>query len=298
MSILVTGGAGFIGSHLVDSLVESNYDVIVVDSLASGVQNLNKNAKYLYLDISSPQNKNYLKEVISQNNIQTVFHFAALPNVQMSFDKLFLTHSNTLSSTVNLLEIIKDTSVSKVIFSSTSAVYGNGLHFPTPESDPVDLITPYAIQKFASEQYFKVFAKQNGVDVTCLRFFNVFGERMADNGPYSLVLSIFLKQKRDGQSLTITNDGEQRRDFIYVKDVVRAAIMAKDYRSENYFDIFNVGFGTNFSINQIADAVGGEKLYIGERTESKVTLANINKIQKALGWNPQTNILEWIQKQN
>lgn len=298
MSILVTGGAGFIGSHLVDSLVEQGYKVWVVDSLVSGAKNTNDKANYLNVDVALPQNKNFLQEIILENNIQTVFHFAALPNVQMSFDRLFLTHSNTLSSTANLLEIIKDTSVSKVVFSSTSAVYGDGLHFPTPESDPVDLITPYAIQKFTSEQYLKIFAKQRAVDVTCLRFFNVFGERMADNGPYSLVLSIFLKQKRTGQPLTITNDGEQRRDFIYVKDIVRAAIMAKDYRSENYFDIFNVGFGANFSINQIADAVGGEKLYIGKRTESKVTLANINKIQKAFGWNPQTNILEWIKKQN
>lgn len=298
MSILVTGGAGFIGSHLVDSLVEQGYKVWVVDSLVSGAKNTNDKANYLNVDVALPQNKNFLQEIILENNIQTIFHFAALPNVQMSFDRLFLTHSNTLSSTANLLEIIKDTSVSKVVFSSTSAVYGDGLHFPTPESDPVDLITPYAIQKFTSEQYLKIFAKQRAVDVTCLRFFNVFGERMADNGPYSLVLSIFLKQKRTGQPLTITNDGEQRRDFIYVKDIVRAAIMAKDYRSENYFDIFNVGFGANFSINQIADAVGGEKLYIGKRTESKVTLANINKIQKAFGWNPQTNILEWIKKQN
>lgn len=297
MSILVTGGAGFIGSHLVDSLIESDYDVIVVDSLVSGAKNLNKNAEYLYLDIALQQNKNYLKEIIYQNDIDTVFHFAALPNVQMSFDKLFLTNSNTLNSTVNLLEVIKDTTVSKVVFSSTSAIYGNTLNFPTSESDPIDLLTPYAIQKFASEQYFKTFCKQNGIDVTCLRFFNVFGERMADNGPYSLVLSLFLKQKRNGEKLTITNDGEQRRDFIYVKDIVQAAIMAKDYKSENYFDIFNVGFGKNFSINEIADTVGGEKLYIGDRIETKVTLANINKIQKAFGWNPETNIIEWIKTQ-
>jgi UDP-glucose 4-epimerase len=298
MNVLVTGGAGFIGSHLVDLLIEEGCKVVVLDSLLTGdIKNVNPKSQFYSVDLGFASNIDFVKRTIEKFEIDTVFHLAALPNVQMSMDKFSTTHANTLTSTVNLLDAIKGTSVSKVIFSSTSAIYGDTNQFPTTENASINCITPYALQKFTCEKYLEIFSKLNNVDVVCLRYFNVYGERMSFNGPYSLVLCRFFKQILEGQKLTITNDGEQKRDFIYVKDVARANLLAAKFVNKNKMEIFNVGYGKNFSINEIAETLGGDKEYIGVRIEPRITLCDNSKIKEALGWEPKVEVLNWIKGQ-
>lgn len=298
MNTLVTGGLGFIGSNLVDQLVRDGHKVIVIDNLITGsIHNKNSDCIFHECNLEAFNEVDFVKRLLIENNIDTVFHLAALPNVQMSMDQFSLTHENTLSSTVHLLDAIAGTNVKKFVFSSTSAVYGDTNEFPTTENAKIDLITPYALQKFTCEKYLEIFSKIHDISITCLRYFNVYGERMAFNGPYSLVLCRFLKQIAEGQELTVTNDGEQRRDFIYVGDIIQANILASQHLNENKIEVFNVGYGQNFSINEIADAMGGSKVYIGERIEPRVTLCSNAKIKDILGWKPTVSVLDWIKTQ-
>ena len=298
MSCLITGAAGFIGSNMLDFLYNKGVDVFCIDNFSTGKKENIKNSKYAEfyaLDISKDDSIQKIKSIILKNNIDLVFHFAALPNVLQSIEQTNLTHAHTLTTTLNLLEAIKNTTVKKIVFSSTSAVYGNCNKYPTDENSEINCMTPYALQKLMSEQYIKMYTELYDISAVCLRNFNVYGERMTNEGAYKSVISIFKEQKNSNIPLTITNDGEQRRDFIYVGDVINANYLCS-IKDTGKFNIFNIGYGENYSVNQIANCFGGDKTYIGNRIESKISLCDNKKAFNVLGWKPEIKVLDWIKK--
>lgn len=286
---LVTGGAGFIGSNMVDFLINHGHEVTIVDNLTTGKkENINLNAKFYELDLYQEKIDDLLVD------IDYVIHMAAIPNVQQSIDQPLLTSEHNLVATIKLLNSIrKFTNIKKFVFSSTSAIYGNPIEFPVKETFAPNPLSPYALQKLCSEQYIKMFSELYGLKSVCLRYFNVFGERMTSEGAYKSVISIFMEQFKEGKLLTITNDGKQRRDFINVKDVVMANYLSC-LNDTGTFDIFNIGSGSNISVNEIANYFNSDITYIGTRIEPKETLCDNTKIKTKLGWSPSISVGDWL----
>jgi UDP-glucose 4-epimerase len=289
MKFLVTGGAGFIGSNMVDFLINHGHNVIVVDNLTTGKkENINPLCEFHNMDLY----KENINELLV--NVDYVIHMAAIPNVQQSIDQPLYTTEHNLSATIRLLNSIrKFPNIKKLVFSSTSAIYGNPIKFPVDETLPSNPLSPYGLQKLCSEQYIKMFTELYGINAVCLRYFNVFGNRMTSEGAYKSVISVFMGQYNEGKPLTITNDGNQRRDFINVNDVVMANYLSCLNDTGN-FDIFNVGYGENISVNEIADYFNIETTYIGYRIEPKETLCDNKKIKNKLGWSPSISVGDWL----
>jgi UDP-glucose 4-epimerase len=296
-TFLVLGGAGFIGSNMVDFLIEEGHTVYVIDNLSTGKrENLNPKCNFLEKDLSKKSKIKKLKLLIEDWKIDYVIHMAAVPNVQQSIDSPIETNKNNFQTTLNILEAIRDTNVKKIVFSSTSAIYGNCDIIPTNESSDVNPMSPYALQKLMGEEYIKLYSKLYGIKGVCLRYFNVFGNRMTNEGAYKSVISIFREQKHNNQSLTITNDGNQRRDFVYVGDVVKANYLSC-IEDTGDFEIFNVGYGTNISVNEIASYFNQPTTYIGERIEPFETLSSTKKIETVLNWKPTVSVKEFLNEQ-
>ena len=292
--VIVTGGAGFIGSNLVDKLINNGVEVIILDDLSTGKkENINPKAKFINCDISVvPQS--LLMSYIEGADI--IFHLAALARVQPSIENPLPYNDVNISGTLNILFAAHKAGVSRVVYSASSSAYGETEIFPTPETAPTNPLSPYGLQKYVGEQYCKMFSEVYGLDTVSLRYFNVYGERMSLEGAYCLAMGIFAKQMLDKKPLTITNDGNQRRDFTYVGDVVNANILAATYYDQLSGDVFNIGNGNNFSINEVADLLGGEKTYGEERIEPFETLADNSKAKLILGWEPKGNLSSWIKQ--
>ena len=292
--ILVTGGAGFIGSNLVDALVDNKIEVVILDNLSTGNKdNINKKSTFLEYDLCSIPN---YKLTTILRDIDVVFHMAALARVQPSIDDPLPYHDANVTATLNLLHACCKADVKRLVYSASSSCYGNTDKVPQKEEDPINPLSPYGLQKYIGEQYCKLFSDIYDLDTVSLRYFNVYGERMSLSGAYCLVTGIFARQMKAGSSLTITNDGNQKRDFTYVGDVVKANILAGTYGHRLNGDVFNIGNGNNFSINQVADMFGGEKKYGEKRLEPFETLADNSKAKKILGWEPKGNLAKWIEK--
>lgn len=289
----VIGGAGFIGCNIVNELVKNGTEVVIIDDLSTGfIKNINDNAKFVQLDISNLEQSEDLTEELK--GCEVVFHTAALARVQPSiinpvdFDKV-----NT-NGTVNLLKCCVDAGVKRVVYSASSSCYGTAETFPTPETHNTNPLSPYGLQKYIGELYCKMFSQVYDIDTVCLRYFNVYGERMNLEGAYKLVIAIFADQYKKGLPLTITNTGEQRRDFTYVQDVVQANILAGTHKDKLLGESFNIGNGNNYSVNEVADIFGGEKDYYKKVLEPFETLADNTKARKILGWNPKGNLKNWL----
>jgi UDP-glucose 4-epimerase len=290
---IVTGGSGFIGSHIVDELINQNHTVVVIDNNSNNLKPIiNQNASYYYIDISDINNTNKLSELF--HDCDGVFHCAALIDVQDSIARPYKYEINNTLSTLNILQIAAELKVKRVIYSSSAAVYGNTDDIPISESNKIDPISPYGAQKYYGEVMCKMFSELYGLETCCLRYFNAFGERQKISGSYATVIGIFKYQILQNLPMTITGDGEQRRDFIYVKDLAKANIMAMTNKNNFLGETINLGSGENFSINQIAEFFGGSKKYIPPVKEPKESLADISKANEVLGWNPTTNIEMWI----
>jgi len=286
--VIVTGGAGFIGSHLVDALIHADVEVIIIDNLYTGrKENINIKAKFICEDLL---NINY--DIFK--GVDVVFHCAALPSVQFSIEHPEESNKNNLTLTLHVLECSRKAGVKKVILSSTCAVYGDSKTIPTSESESVNPLSPYGAQKYMSEIYCKLYSDIFEVNTVCLRYFNVYGYRMPDSGAYCSVISIFKKQYHQDIPFTIYNDGFQRRDFVHVQDVVRANISAalKSIKHE----VLNVGSGKNYSVNEIAKMFGKDTQVIGSRIEPRTVLSDINKIKSVLEWEPKYNLEEFIKE--
>jgi len=291
--VIVTGGAGFIGSHVVDKLVEQGIEVIILDNLSTGKQkNINPKATFIECDLSHYSNLADKSHVFE--GIDTVFHLAALPQVQYSIENP--TDNNNLTSTINILEFAKKSNVKRFVFSSTSAVYGNPKYTPIDENHPIETLSPYALHKLVGEQYCKMYSNIYNIDTVCLRYFNVYGDRMSNTGAYRSVLSVFGEQLKNNHPLTIVNDGEQRRDFIHVDDIVNANIMCAKSNKKFNGDVFNVGTNNAYSVNELADMLGGKKIYGEKRIEPKDSIAETAKIELDLNFICEDKLKEWIKE--
>ena len=295
MKILVIGGAGFIGSNLVDRLIDDGHEVIIIDNLSTGKkENINPKAIWNDIDIRISTAPSYLENIMK--GVDVVFHLAAKARVQPSIEDPISFNNTNVTGLLNVLHSCKEAGVKRFIYSSSSSVYGNvtsGM-LPTVEDCSLSPLSPYALQKLIGEQYCKLYSKLHGLETVCLRYFNVYGERQLLEGAYCLVMGKFAQQRLSGEPMTIRGDGEQRRDFTYVGDVVKANILAG--MSEEKFDgeVFNIGNGDSRSVNQIADMIGGDRINVDAVKEPKETLANNGLAEYLLGWLPTTTIEDWI----
>ena len=224
---IVTGGAGFIGSNLVDKLIDMGVEVHVIDDLSTGFEkNINPKATFHKIDISTINPELTWYEF---KNTDVIFHTAALARVQPSIEDPIPFDNVNVSGTLRMLKLAHNLGVKRFVYSASSSCYGNNKKFPTPEEESTNPLSPYGLQKYIGEQYCKMFSEVYNLDTVSLRYFNVYGERMNLEGAYKLVIAIFADQMLNGKPLTINNDGEQRRDFTYVGDVVEANILAALY---------------------------------------------------------------------
>jgi UDP-glucose 4-epimerase len=289
---LVTGGAGFIGSNLVDMLIDNGVDVLVIDNLSTGkIKNINGRATFFKEDLSIIETD---KLVSILNGVDVIFHLAALARVQPSIENPLPYNEANVTATLNILYAASKSKVKRVVYSASSSCYGDSQSVPQREEDPTNPLSPYGLQKYIGEQYCRMFSEVYDLDTVSLRYFNVYGERMSLEGAYCLVTGIFARQMQKGEPLTITNDGNQRRDFTYVGDVVNANILAATHSNNLHGEVFNIGNGKNVSINEVADMFGGEKIYGEKRLEPFETLADNKKARDILNWFPKGNLLKWI----
>ena len=293
MKYVVVGGAGFIGSHIVDKLVEQNHEVVIIDNLSTGkMENVNPKASVEYIDISNVNECPNMVEIMS--GADALFLLAAKARVQPSIENPVEYETNNTIGTLNVLKCASDAGVRRVVYSASSSAYGNTEKLPSVESDPINPMSPYGAQKYYGEVMCKMFSEVYGLETVSLRYFNIYGERQNVGGAYAMVIGIFADQKLRGEVMTINGDGEQRRDFTYVGDVVNANILASQSENVGNGEVINIGNGDNRSINDIADMIGGERIHREPVIEPKETLADNSLAEELLGWKPTQNIEDWV----
>ena len=279
--VLVTGGAGFIGSHLTEALLQRGYKVRVLDSLVFGNREwVAKDAEFIQGDICDLET---CRKAVA--GVKGIFHLAALSRVAAALDDVQACTNPNIVGTQNLLIAGREAGMRKIVYSASSTHYGNRLP-PHVEDMPPEFLTFYGLTKHVGENYCLLFDKMYGVPAVALRYFNVYGPRQPTTGVYALVLGIFLRQWAAGQPLTIHGEGSQRRDFVHVRDVVRANITA--FESDVHGEAFNVGSGVNYSIRELADMISPNQLFEPRRQgDAEITLADVSKIKRMLGWETQ-----------
>jgi len=285
-TVLVTGGAGFIGSSLVDALVARGLTVRVLDNFATGHKaQVNPTAELTIGDIRDIESIRAAFE-----GVDCVFHTAALPRVPLSIERPVETHMVNVVGTLNVLVAARDAGVRRVVYSGSSSVYGNQPALPLREDMAPSPLNPYALQKLTGEQYTRLFHQLFGLQTMTVRYFNVYGPRMAAEGAYVTVISVFKRARAANQPLTIHGDGEQTRDFTHVHDVVKANLLAMNSPVADGRAI-NIGRGRNVSVNRIADLIGGPKVYLPPRPgDARHTLADWSQARDLLGWHPEVDI--------
>jgi len=298
---LVTGGAGFIGSHLVDRLLKLGHEVIVIDDFSSGKkENLehhknNSNLKIFAKNICDKNIEDLFK------NVLVVFHVAAIPRVQFSIEFPEKTNEANVTGILNVLELAKKAGVKRFVYSASSSAYGNQEKLLLIESMNPNPMSPYALQKLVGEYYCKLYNLLFGIETISLRYFNVYGSRQDPSGEYACLIPKSINLALQEKSPEIYGDGEQTRDFTYVKDIVEANILAATTNNEKSFgEIFNVGNNNNLSVNQVVKIIIGDRnikpKYKPPVVEPKNTLADISKIKNFLGWTPKFNFEEGVKE--
>ena len=293
---IVTGGAGFIGSHIVEELKRLDHMVVVIDNEYSDNDNFHWRKDTLNVDIDITDYKG-LKNAFT--GADYVFHLAAEARIGPAIENPVNALNINTIGTCNVLQCAREVGAKKVLYSSTSSGYGLN-EAPNIETQPDDCLNPYSVSKIAGEKLCKMYTDLYGLKTIVFRYFNVFGERAPRKGQYAPVTGIFLRQKAAGEPLTIVGDGEQRRDYIYVKDVANANVMAaiSNPDDEAYGQVYNVGSGKNYSVNEIASFISDDTINIPPRVgEARNSLANIDKIRKTFAWKPEVDVEEWIKTQ-
>lgn len=294
MLIGITGGNGFIGSNLVDKLIELGHEVVAFDNYATGKrENLNSKSKFIYHNIAT-----YSHKVLTMllRDCEVVYHMAALPRVEPSIHDPVKYNEANVNGTLNVFTACRDAGIKKIIFSSSSSVYGNSKNLPTKETEAFDPMSPYALQKQIGEEYAKLFCKLYDMTIPCLRYFNVIGNRSPQEGAYVPVVGIWFRQMLEKNPLTITGDGNNSRDFINVLDVVDANLLFLDDKMcPKGYNAYNVGSGKSYKLIDVANMCSDNIVHIEPRVEPKATLADISKLKK-LGWSPKIDLETWIKE--
>ncbi len=290
---IVTGGCGFIGSHIVDRLIELNCQVLVIDDLSASENEqfyFNDKAEYHKIDICDKDNIENLFV-----DVDYVFHLAAESRIQPAIKNPSRAYNVNVIGTLNILELSRKYNIKRIMYSSTSSVYGLTNQLPTSEIVSIDCLNPYAHSKYTGEELFRQYWKEYNVDSVIFRYFNVFGERSPIKGQYAPVVGIFLNQLKNNTDLTIVGDGLKKRDFIYVGDIVTANIDAMNYNGNLESKTINIGSGDNITIKEIADLISNNQVHIDPRPgEAENTLADITIAKNLLNFNPKTDVKDWI----
>ena len=292
MKVIVTGGAGFIGSHLVDHLINQAKikKIVILDNLKDGSK---KNLK-----LSMKSKKVFLYKVdirkfkdISKlfKDVDVVVHLAALSDIVPSIEEPVNYLETNFNGTMNILESMKQFNVKKIIYAASSSCYGIPNKTPTSEKETIKPLYPYAFSKYIGEELIKHYSKVYKLNYISLRLFNVYGTRSRTNSAYGAALGVFLRQKIANKPFTIVGDGKQKRDFVHVSDVCKAFIKAIFSKKIN--QIFNLGYGKSSSVNELVKLIGGKKIFIPKRPgEPFITHANIRKIKTILSWQPKMTL--------
>lgn len=294
--VIVTGGAGFIGSHLTEKLIQDGYSVIVIDNFSTGKkENLNHLANHPNLKIVESDINDLAKIQPFFQQVQIVFHLAALADIVPSIQKPIDYFRANVSGTISVLEASRLARVEKFIYTASSSCYGIPSIYPTPESAPINPKYPYALTKYLGEECVLHWSKVYQLPTVSLRLFNVYGPKARTSGTYGAVFGVFLAQKLANKPFTIVGDGRQTRDFTYVSDVVEAFIAAS--KSQVSSDIFNVGSGNAYSINKLVELLKGKVVHIPKRPgEPDCTFADIKKIRTVLNWEPRISFDDGVAK--
>lgn len=296
MKALVTGGAGFIGSHLVDLLLQENIEVVVLDNLQGGwMKNLEK-AK------SNPNFSFYRTDITKRREIQPffenvdwIFHLAAKADIVPSIEKPRKYFETNVDGTFNVLEAARKNNIKRFVYAASSSCYGIAKQYPTPETAQISCEYPYALTKHLGEQLVMHFERVYHLPSVSLRFFNVYGPRARTTGAYGAVFGVFLAQKLHKKPFTVVGDGTQTRDFTFVTDVADALLVAA--KSSISGEIFNVGSSGHYSVNELVSLLGGEVIYIPKRPgEPDCTFADVSKIKKVLNWQAKISFKEGVGK--
>lgn len=294
MKTLVTGGAGFIGSHLVERLLKDGHEVTVIDNLSTGrLENLEEFK-------TNPRLKVHVADIATAESIQDyftdidwVFHIAALADIVPSIQKPLLYHRSNVDGTVSVLEAARHAGVKRFVYAASSSCYGIPDKYPTGESAEIRPMYPYALTKYLGEECVMHWCKTYGMPSVSLRFFNVYGPRSRTSGTYGAVFGVFLAQKIHGKPYTVVGDGTQTRDFTFVTDVVDAVVSGAESALSG--EILNVGSGNTYSINRLVELLGGEVTYIPKRPgEPDCTFADTSKIKKQLNWQAKVSFEEGV----
>lgn len=295
--VIVTGGAGFIGSNLTDFLINKGYKVYVFDNLSSGKKEyINPKADFVKVDLVKATK---VSELVSKIKPSAIHHVAALPRISRSVDDPIGTHDANVTATLSVLNAAKISGVNRIIFSSSSSIYGiqktprmNEKMIPNP-------ISNYAIQKLMAEMYCTFYAEKFGMSIASLRYFNVYGNRQPDSGEYSLVIGKFLKAARENEDLTVYGDGKQTRDYTYIDDVVEANYKAMKYKLATGKNlILNIGFGKEVSVNGLVEIIGGKTINIKPNPrggyEERRKYSDCRLAQKLISWKAKIDIVTGI----
>lgn len=291
MKAVVTGGAGFIGAHLVDALVEKGYDVHSVDNYTGGrfVDRVNARATYHELDI---RNTDAVQEVFESADV--VFHTAAIPRVPYSIEHPVETTDVNVTGTVSVLTAAARAKVRRVVYSASGSAYGEQTRMPLTETMDANPVNPYGLQKYVSELFVELWSRVYGVETVSLRYFNVYGPRLDPVGPYALAVGKFLLTRKNGETITIFGDGTITRDYTHVRDIVRANLLAAESTKVGKGEVINVGAGRNVTIQYLAELVGGPIEYGPPRIEAHDSQADNRRAKELLGWIPTVSLEEGI----
>ena len=291
---LVTGGAGFIGSHMVDLLLEEGLEVRVIDNLSGGrLDNLGHHRGNARLKVELEDIRNLAPDSPVMRDVQLVFHFAGIGDIVPSIEKPLEYMEVNVQGTVRVAEAARHARVRKLVYAASSSCYGASPATPTPESAPIDTRYPYALSKYQGEQAVLHWHRVYGLPVNSIRIFNAYGIRSRTSGAYGAVFGVFLAQKLAGKPFTVVGDGTQTRDFLYASDVARAFWLAGT--TERVEQIYNLGAGQPQSVSRLVELLGGPVVHVPKRPgEPDCTWADISKIKKELGWAPQVDFAEGV----
>ena len=294
--VLITGGSGFIGSNIVNRLINDGNHVIVIDNESAICHD-----QFYWNDKA----ENYKYDIVDYDSIyplfkdvDTVFHIAAEARIQPTLENPLLAFKTNVLGTANILQASRENNVRRVVYSTTSSYYGLNNSLPNVETQIEDCLNPYSVSKVSGDKIMKMYYDLYGLETISLRYFNVYGKNEPTKGHYAPVIGLFLKQYKNNEQLTVTGDGLQRRDFTNIEDVVSANILAMNCVLDSYGEVFNVGYGKNYSILEIANMISGDIIFIPARLgEARETLSDTNKIRSMMGWKPKVPIDIWIKEQ-